>query len=158
MTIRIFLHGLDSSGSGTKGNYFSTRFPDMMRPDFSGPLQERMTQLYTLLGDDSDLIVVGSSFGGLMGACLAMEHPDSVHRLVMLAPALNFHEFQVPHRKIDIETLLVIGQNDVVTPPDIVVPAAEATFTNLQLSIVDDDHLLHHTYTTLDWDFLLRQN
>ena len=158
MTTRIFLHGLDSSGSGTKGIYFSTRFPDMMRPDFSGTLQERMTQLYTLLGEDSDFIVVGSSFGGLMGACLAIEHPDRVHRLIMLAPALNFPEFRVAHRKTTIETILVIGQDDVVTPPDIVVPAAEATFANLQLNIVDDDHLLHHTYMHLDWEYLLRQD
>ena len=158
MTTRIFLHGLDSSGSGTKGNYFSTRFPDMMRPDFSGTLQERMTQLYTLVGDDGDFIVVGSSFGGLMGTCLAIEHPDRIRRLILLAPALNFHEFRIPHRKIATETLLVIGKGDVVTPPDIVVPAAEATFANLQLSIADDDHLLHHTYTDLDWDYLLIRN
>ncbi len=158
MTTRIFLHGLDSSGSGTKGNYFSTRFQDMMRPDFSGTLQERITQLYTLVGDAGDFIVVGSSFGGLMGACLAIENPDRVHRLILLAPALNFHEFRVPDKKIATETLLVIGKDDVVTPPDIVVPAAEATFANLELSIVDDDHLLHRTYKYLDWDYLLRKN
>ncbi len=55
---------------------------------------------------------------------------------------------ETPSRKIATETLLVIGKDDVVTPPHIVVPAAEATFGNLQLSIVDDDHLLHHTYLT----------
>ncbi|MGI9536008.1 MAG: alpha/beta fold hydrolase [Desulfocapsaceae bacterium] len=158
MTTRIFLHGLDSSGSGTKGNFFSTGFPDMMRPDFKGTLQERMTQLYSLLANDGDVIVVGSSFGGLMGACLAIKDPDRVHRLIMLAPALNFHEFQVPNGKIATDTLLIIGQDDVVTPPDIVVPAAEATFDNLQISIVDDDHLLHRTYNKLDWDYLLRNN
>lgn len=158
MTTRIFLHGLDSSGSGTKGNYFSTRFPDMMRPNFYGTLQERMMQLYTLMGDNGDFIVVGSSFGGLMGACLAMECPERVHRLIMLAPALNFYDFRVPHRKVSTEAIVVIGKDDVVTPPDIVVPAAEATFANLSLSLVDDDHLLHRTYRDLDWDYLLRRN
>lgn len=157
MSTRIFLHGLDSSGSGTKGTYFASRFPDMLRPDFYGTLQERMKQLTALVGDADDLIAVGSSFGGLMGTCLALEQPERVKRLILLAPALNFHEFKVPAEKIDVETILVIGRDDVVTPPDIVFPAAEATFANLQLSVVDDDHLLHNTYQHLDWNYLLRQ-
>lgn len=156
MTKRIFLHGLDSSGRGTKGTYFSTRYPDMLRPDFDGTLQQRMTQLYRLLGEDDRFIAVGSSFGGLMGTLLAVEQPDRVQRLILLAPALNFHEFQVPDRKIETETVLVIGKDDVVTPPNIVVPAAEATFAHLQARIVDDDHLLHRTYMSLEWESLLR--
>ncbi len=157
MVTRIFLHGLDSSGSGTKGTYFSQRFPDMLRPDFLGTLQQRLVQLYELLGDRDNLIVVGSSFGGLMGACMAIDRPEKVHRLVLLAPALNFHEYRVPDRKIDTETVIVIGTDDVVTPPDIVVPAARATFSNLQINLVDDDHLLYNTYRDLDWDYLLRE-
>lgn len=158
MRKRIFLHGLDSSGRGTKGTYFSTRYPDMLRPDFDGTLQQRMTQLFDLLGDNDEFIVVGSSFGGLMGARLAIERPQLVTRLIMLAPALNFHEFQIPNKKIETEAVLIIGKDDVVTPPDIVVPAAEATFAKLQASIVADDHLLHNTYAELDWDHLLRRD
>ena len=52
--------------------------------------------------------------------------------------------------------MLVIGKDDVVTPPNIVVPAAEATFAHLQARIVDDDHLLHRTYMSLEWESLLR--
>ncbi|NNF47809.1 MAG: alpha/beta fold hydrolase [Desulfofustis sp.] len=155
MIQRIFLHGLDSSGRGTKGTYFSTRYPDMLRPDFEGTLQQRLSQLHNLLANDQRFIVVGSSFGGLMGACLAMDKPQNVHRLIMLAPALNFHEFQVPAQKIETEAVLIIIKNDVVTPPDIFVPAAQTTFSDLQVSIVDDDHLLHQTFFSLDWDYLL---
>ena len=100
MATRLFLHGLDSSGSGTKGTFFSTRYPDMLRPDFEGTLEERMIQLSRILGDSTDLIVVGSSFGGLMGACLAIDLPDRVQRLILLAPALNFLEFSPPAYKI----------------------------------------------------------
>jgi len=156
MATRIFLHGLDSSGTGTKGTFFLKHFPDMLRPDFAGTLRDRMKQLYSLLDDTEDLIAVGSSFGRLMAACLAIEHSGKVQRLILLAPALNFHEFRIPDKKVDIETIVVIGKEDVVTPPNIVVPLAEATFSNLQLSIVNDDHLLHNTYRNLDWDFLLR--
>ncbi len=156
MATRIFLHGLDSSGAGTKGTFFSKHFPDMLRPDFTGTLRDRMKQLYSLLDDTEDLIAVGSSFGGLIAACLAIEHSGKVQRLILLAPALNFHEFRIPDKKVDIETIVVIGKEDGVTPPNIVVPLAEATFSNLQLSTVNDDHLLHNTYRNLDWDFLLR--
>lgn len=158
MTTRMFLHGLDSSGSGTKGTFFSVRYPDMSRPDFDGTLKERMAQLHSLVSDTSDVIVVGSSFGGLMGACLTIDHPEKVRRLILLAPALNFHEFRLPEPKIQTETIVVIGKHDTVTPPDIVIPAAEASFGNLQVNIVDDDHLLHSTYAHLDWDYLLRAN
>ena len=156
MTTRIFLHGLDSSGSGTKGTYFAGRYPDMLRPDFHGTLQERMNQLDQLISRYHELIAVGSSFGGLMAVLLAIAQPDRVKRLILLAPALNFHEYRIPDRKIDTETLVVIGRNDVVTPPDIVIPAARATCSNLQIKVVDDDHLLHTTYRDLDWDALLR--
>lgn len=155
MATRIFLHGFESSGSGTKGTYFSTQYPDMLRPDFSGTLQERMDRLNHLISGCRNLIVVGSSYGGLMGAQLAIEYPIRVRRLVLLAPALNFPEYRIPEQKVETETLVVVGKNDDVTPPDIVVPAATATFSNLQISVVDDDHLLHNTYQSLDWKSLL---
>ena len=155
MITRLFLHGLDSSGSGTKGTYFSTRFPDMLRPDFDGTLQERMSQLYGLLGGINELIVVGSSFGGLMGANLAIKRREGIRRLILLAPALNFHEYRIPEHPVDTETILVIGTGDLVTPPAVVIPAAEASFANLQVNLVEDDHLLHATYRSLDWEHLL---
>lgn len=156
MTEKIFLHGLDSSGSGTKGTFFSRRYPDMLRPDFHGTLEERLMQLYGIIADRTGLAVVGSSFGGLMAARLASAHPARVRRLILLAPALNFHEYRAPIRPIEAETVLVIGSGDTVTPPEIVIPAAEASCANLTVNLVDDDHLLHHTYRNLDWDYLLR--
>lgn len=152
---KIFLHGLDSSGSGTKGTFFSECFPEMARPDFYGSLGERMKQLRALLSDRHDLIVVGSSFGGLMGANLAQEQPQTIRRLIMLAPALNFKDYRVPGQKVEVESIVVIGKNDTVTPPDIIIPAAKATFENLQINLVDDDHLLHRTFRDLDWQHLL---
>lgn len=153
----IFLHGLDSSGYGTKGRYFSERFPDMLRPDFDGSLVERMARLKTIVSDRDNLVLVGSSFGGLMGACLTIEQPDKVRRLIMLAPALNFQEYNPPENKVATESLLVIGKKDTVTPPSIVIPAAEKTFSNLEVQVVDDDHLLHNSFQNLDWQALLKK-
>jgi len=151
----LFLHGLDSSGSGTKGRYFSKYFPSMVRPDFDGTLHQRMAQLNEVIIPLSELVIVGSSFGGLMGACLCCQQPDRVKRLIMLAPALNFPEYQPPGKKIGTESILVIGEKDIVTPPEIVIPAAKATFSQLEIRLVDDDHLLHSSFYTMDWQTLL---
>jgi len=152
---RLFLHGLDSSGFGTKGRFFSESFPDMLRPDFDGTLSERMERLRAIVDDQRDLVIVGSSFGGLMGACLAIEQPDRVKRLILLAPALNFPEYKPPKSKLATEATVIIGTYDTVTPPGIVIPAAQATFSNLQVKVVEDDHLLHDTFQALDWQKLL---
>ncbi|BDD88102.1 alpha/beta hydrolase [Desulfofustis limnaeus] len=153
---RLFLHGLDSSGFGTKGRFFAERFPDMLRPDFDGSLSERLERLNRIVADEGALIIVGSSFGGLMATCLAKDQPERCKRLILLAPALNFKEYRPPPGKLAMETLLVIGRHDTVTPPSLVIPAAEATFANLETQVVEDDHLLHHTFQDLDWQHLLR--
>lgn len=151
----LFLHGLDSSGFGTKGRFFAERFPGMLRPDFDGSLAERMDRLRAIVAGFDDLIVVGSSFGGLMATCLAKEQPELIKRIVLLAPALNFKEYHPPPVKLETETILIIGRHDTVTPPAIVIPSAQATFANLRSSIVDDDHLLHNTFRELDWSTML---
>ena len=151
----LFLHGLDSSGFGTKGRYFAEHFPDMLRPNFDGTLRERMTQLHKIVKEYDELIIVGSSFGGLMGTCFCIDFPQKVKRLIMLAPALSFDEFSPPEKKLAVDTLLVIGSNDTVTPSDIVIPAARQSFSNLTVQLVDDDHLLHHYFYEMNWNALL---
>jgi len=152
-----FLHGLDSSGRGTKGSWLSRHFPQVLCPDFSGDLEQRLTQLHTLCGDESELVFIGSSFGGLKATCYAIRHPDQVRRLILLAPALNF-EFTPPREKIAAPTLLVIGRRDVVTPPNPVVSLARQSFSNLEIRLVEDDHLLHGTFAGLEWTELLEES
>lgn len=152
----IFLHGLESSGSGTKGSYFAERYPHMLRPDFTGNLAERLAKLEKIAGADEEVLFVGSSYGGVMATIFAFKYPRRVRRLVLLAPALNFPDFVLPaDARIQVETHLVIGSNDQVTPPDEVVPVARQVFTDLRLSVVDDDHLLRKTFPGLDWPSLL---
>lgn len=150
-----FLHGLDSSGSGTKGRFFAQNFPHVVRPDFAGTLADRLQQLEKLVGDGGQLILIGSSFGGLMATCFALTHPEKVARLILLAPALNFAGYQPPAQLLPTPTFLLIGKNDTVTPVDLVVPMAKATFGDLHISIADDDHMLHNSFASLDWTILL---
>jgi pimeloyl-ACP methyl ester carboxylesterase len=127
----------------------------MKCPDFAGDLQERLDRLTTLAAEHRDLILIGSSFGGLMATCFATTYPARVKRLILLAPALNFGDFTPPSPALNVPTLLVIGREDVVTPPDLVLPLARTTFANLTEQLVADDHLLHHTFYALPWQELL---
>lgn len=150
-----FLHGLESSGNGTKGQYFSTHFPDILRPDFEGSLSTRLNQLQTLCRMANNITLIGSSFGGLMASCFTEKNRERVSRLVLLAPALNFENYTPPIQPIEIPTLLIIGAHDDVTPIDPVVELAQKTFSNLTLWISDDDHMLHNSFNRLDWKKLL---
>ena len=154
----IFIHGLDSSSRGLKAQYFSKHIPDMLVPDFTGDLQARMEQLHGLLADHKELVMVGSSFGGLMATLFGMANGPRVKRMVLLAPALNFSEF-IPYRggTIDIPTWLYIGKEDSVTPLTEVEPLARAIFSRLHSYAVDDNHLLRNTFRAIDWGRLLSE-
>ena len=154
-TIPIFLHGLDSSIQGTKGRWFARHFPAMRMQDYSGSLEERLAQLRAQCQGLSRLVLVGSSFGALMATCHAIRYPAQCERLILLAPALNFAEFAPPAEKILTPTRIIIGRDDVVTPPALVLPLAERTFAAAEIDLVEDDHMLHRVFSQLDWPTLL---
>ena len=148
----IFLHGLDSSSKGRKGRYFSTHFPAMLVPDFSGDLQKRMARLNDILSAASDIIMIGSSYGGLMATLFAMKNENRLKKIILLAPALNFPEFRPSsHAKISVPTWIYQGSRDEVTPLAQVKPTALKTFSNLQFLVSDDDHFLRQTVAGIDW-------
>ncbi|HEY9863839.1 MAG TPA: YqiA/YcfP family alpha/beta fold hydrolase [Candidatus Obscuribacterales bacterium] len=96
----LYLHGFASSPASSKAQYLRDRFaslsinlkiPDLNQGDFSHlTLTRQLQQIPTELSPDTaDIIVIGSSFGGLTAARLA-EQNLSVKRLILLAPAFNF--------------------------------------------------------------------
>jgi pimeloyl-ACP methyl ester carboxylesterase len=128
----------------------------MMIGDYEGSLENRMIRLGRELDRKVNLILVGSSFGGLMAAIHTCTHPKSVQRLILLAPALNLPDFE-PHLAKAVTTPVIIyhGRNDDVVPIAPVMAIAEKVFANLEYHAVDDDHSLHETFAGMDWDRLL---
>ena len=151
----LFLHGLDSSILGTKAQWFGRHFPRVRLQNYTGDLAERLAQLEAQVAGLDRLVLVGSSFGGLMAACFALRSPERCRRLVLLAPALNFADFRPPATPITVPTLMVTGAHDTVCPPALILPLARACFTDLTVRLEDDDHMLHRTFPTLDWPHLL---
>ncbi len=153
---KIFIHGLESSSQGVKARFLKERFPDMIIPDFSGSFDQRMEKLRKVLEGKDDIRIVGSSYGGLMGTVFAMENPERVVKLVLLAPAINFLHMVIKEpKKLDIPVWIYHGKNDELIPIDEVKKIAEEIFSNLSFNIVDDDHYLHKTYPSIPWEKIL---
>ncbi len=151
----IFLHGSDSSSQTYKAVVLRRFFPEMVVPDFTGTLAERMEQLEKIVGNTPGWTMVGSSLGGLMAALFAARHPGQVRKLVLLAPALILPEFEEVKQSIEVPCTIVQGKLDEVLHPGEVRKLAEKTFTRLNYIQVEDDHRLHKTAEEMDWGKVL---
>jgi pimeloyl-ACP methyl ester carboxylesterase len=85
----VFAHGLEGTPTGFKARALITAGFDVIAPDGRNlPLADRMTGIREAIGEEP-AILVGSSYGGLAAAAVAVERPEVVHGLVLLAPALS---------------------------------------------------------------------
>ncbi len=152
----LFIHGLEGTSQGYKAQLLRNIFPEILIPDFSGDLPARMTALEAIVGAQAEWIMIGSSFGGLMAALFASQHPAQVSRLILLAPALIWPDFaSKPPPPIDVPTMIYHGRQDLIVPIDIVQKLAMQVFTRLEFHAVDDDHGLHKTVRNLDWKSII---
>ena len=153
---RAFIHGLESSSQGTKGVYFGEMYPDMIIEDYPGTFEERMIKLNDILAGKKELILVGSSYGGLMAAVFTCKNEEMVKKLILLAPALNLDEFKpYLNKKIQVPVIVYHGENDDVVPFVPVQNIAKTVFENISYNIINDDHSLHKNFASLDWNTLL---
>lgn len=167
----IYLHGSDSSSQSGKAKQFAEKFKGMKTPDFTGSFDERMKQLYDVLGKEKGWTIIGSSYGGLMAAVFASENPKQVRKLVLLAPAIlkdengiymdpvigeplqgNWKQLQT----ISIPTIIVHGTQDDVVPLEPVRKIAEELFSDVEFIVVEDGHRLQKAFGELDWEDILR--
>jgi pimeloyl-ACP methyl ester carboxylesterase len=152
----IFLHGLEGTSQGAKATLLRGLFPEIVIPDFSGSLAERMEALYPILGEHELWTIVGSSFGGLMAAIFACQRPVQVRKLVLMAPALIMPVFLATNPKpVDIPTIIYHGRQDAIVPLEPTRRLARQFFRRLTFNEVDDEHGLYKTTQAIDWLRLL---
>jgi len=158
----IFIHGLESTGKGFKGQFLKNLFPEILTPDFEPYLsnsisikvllEKRMLQLNTVLKDKKNWIIIGSSFGGLMGALYTLKHPEKVKMLILLAPffganLINPSKFE----PINVPIVVFHGKYDLTASIEKSKSISNMLFSNLEYHIVDDDHFLHVTVEKINW-------
>ncbi|MFX0140067.1 MAG: alpha/beta hydrolase [Candidatus Hodarchaeota archaeon] len=161
----IFIHGLESSGKGFKGQFFRRVFPECLTPDFEeynpkisikALLEKRMTQLNLILEDKDPWIIIGSSFGGLMGALYTCQNPKKISKLILLAPYLSLPELNPnKYSSVNVPVIVFHGERDRVAPINQSRSLAELIFTNLIYNIVNDNHYLHKTVKRINWRKLI---
>ena len=106
MTTYLYLHGFASSPRSNKAQYLGDRFTeiginlniiDLNAGDFSHlTLTRQIEQTRSAFPtDDSPVIIIGSSFGGLTAAWLGEKY-SQVQRLILLAPAFGFLSHWLP--------------------------------------------------------------
>lgn len=157
----IFIHGLESSGKGFKGRLLKNIFPEILTPDFEpyistislkALLEKRLFQLDAILNEKENWIIIGSSFGALMGATYTLKQPEKVKLLILLAPffganLINPSKFQ----PIDVPIIVFHGKNDLTASIKKSKSISNILFSNLDYNIVDDDHYLHPTVKKINW-------
>ena len=90
-----------------------------------------------------------------MASLFAMENEPLVAKMILLAPAINLIEFAPNRKQISIPVWIYHGSDDQVIPLAEIESIARETFLNLSFHEVDDDHYLHKTFKTIDWESLL---
>ena len=98
----FYLHGFASSARSSKATTFASRFrglgielhtPDLNEPDFFTLTISRMAaQVAAAIGalPAGPVVLIGSSLGGFLAIQVALQRPEQVSHLVLLAPALDF--------------------------------------------------------------------
>ena len=152
----VFIHGLESTAQGTKGQFFQQLFPQMIIEDYTGDFATRMLKLKDILAGIADLVLVGSSYGGLMATQYSIENEAMVKKMILLAPALNLPELRPPElTKLHLPVIIYHGTDDNIVDPYTVKTIARKYFSNLEHHFVDDDHSLHKTFPLINWKELL---
>lgn len=147
MPIVVFCHGLESNPHGSKVQALRGAGFEVVAPDFQGQnLAARVATLLPVLHAAPDVVLVGSSYGGLTALCGAILHAAAGGRLrglVLCAPALHWRE--PPADALDLAppcpTICIHGRRDDVVP----VQASEdwaAQQPGVRLVLVDDEHRL----------------
>jgi hypothetical protein len=98
----FYLHGFASSARSSKAAFFASRLvihgitvetPDFNEPDFGTLTVSRMVaQVVSAMErlESRRVVLIGSSLGAFVAIQAAVQRPEAIDRLVLLAPALDF--------------------------------------------------------------------
>lgn len=160
MSNLYFLHGMESSPQGTKSQLLRLHYPNCIIPVLPPDISKRLDILKELIIDPS--WIIGSSLGGLSALMFAMEKPELVRGMIILAPAVGFfdsdifneQEKQQINRTVipaGILCTVIAGEDDDVIPLKEIkkMVARSSDHSQITLTIVKDGHSLNQSLDLL---------
>ena len=88
----VWAHGLWGSPNGSKVTAIRESGIEVISPDFNEMELVDRVELLKKTIDIGDIVLAGSSWGGLACALTAQEKPEKLRGLLLLAPALHYPE------------------------------------------------------------------
>jgi len=160
MNMLYFFHGMEASPQGTKAQFLRKHYPDIIIPELPPDIYKRIEIINNLVTEPAYLI--GSSLGGLSALFFAMEKPDLVKEMILLAPAVGFSDpefFNARDLKKINSTLIPAGipcvimageEDDVIPLEDIRALVSRSPARNqIKLLTVKDNHSLNQSLDLL---------
>ncbi len=143
----VWAHGLWGSPNGSKVTAIRESGIEVISPDFNEmELVDRVELLKETI-DIGDVVLAGSSWGGLACALTAQEKPEKLRGLLLLAPALHYpeHPNDVPEKLIapnSVPVTIIHSTTDDIVPISASKDYIERSGNNVQLIEVEDSHVL----------------
>ena len=143
----VWAHGLWGSPNGSKVTAIRESGIEVISPDFNEmELVDRVELLKETI-DIGDVVLAGSSWGGLACALTAQEKPEKLRGLLLLAPALdhpeapndNPEELKAPD---DLPVTIIHSVTDHIIDISASKNYIERSGNNVQLIEVEDSHVL----------------
>jgi alpha/beta superfamily hydrolase len=139
----LFFHGLESGPFGSKYKSLNSQI-SVVSPDFQGMgLEERVQVAGSWVSLEKDLILVGSSYGGLVASLVYQNHPEHIFGIIMMAPALHLPESALI-KKLPQACVILHGREDDVVP----VEASRRLSERLAVNLIEvsDNHRMVNSH------------
>ncbi len=146
----VWAHGLWGSPNGSKITAIKNSGIEVVAPDFNEmELIDRITLIEKVI-DEGNIVLAGSSWGGLACALVAQRIPDKIKGLLLLAPALHYpeHPNDNPENLIapeNIPVVIIHSTTDDIVPISASRDYLERSKENVKLIEVEDNHVLENS-------------
>jgi len=150
----IWAHGLWGSPNGSKVTAIRESGIEVVSPDFNNMELEERIDILNELVSKKEVVLAGSSYGGLACALVAQQQPEQVKGMLLLAPALHLPESpnDDPKKLIapnNFPISIIHSVTDEIVPVSASKDYIERSGNNLRLIEVDDSHVLENSFSLI---------
>ena len=146
----VWAHGLWGSPNGSKVTAIRESGIEVISPDFNEMELIDRVELLKETVEIGNVVLAGSSWGGLACALTAMQIPEKLKGLLLLAPALHYPESpnDEPEKLIapdSVPVTIIHSTTDDIVPISASKNYIERSGNNVQLIEVEDNHVLENS-------------